>query len=737
MHPGMNAATASGLKRDALVAALFSTLFVALLFFTPQSVLQSVDYILFYRPNFQFLLDSVKEGRIPLWNPYVGLGRPFLADVQNAVFYPPIYLTLLGPAPGVFLLLSAHVMLATLGMQAFGKALGMERMPARLIALSFAASLSLTGRIMAGQILYACALCYVPVLFYLAMRTGREWNRKWASSYAVMLALQFLCGHPQVFWFSTLGQGVFILARAAQFPVRSWARETLRSVAQFGAAVAFCFGLVAVVLLPFLELVSQGNRSLSSLEYANFGRLEWLDLFSFFTDPPYEQWVDWEKNFFVGSVVLVAGVSGLSRLADRNVRGLLAVALSALILALGDQSPLFRWFYEWVPGYSAFRVHCRSGFLIVFALLTAAGLWLGRRETTHGGWMAPSGAAGAILLVTWLCFRQEPPRWPLGLWMIGVAGALLCLLYQARRPGSDPRVGRVIVGALVVVQLVDLANTNLQGKASYTFLNIQKTAPEFPYQRALVSALDENGLRDMSRLPPRVLVSRKVVPANLGMIHGYSNVDAYTSLFLRRPWDYVHKVYGLAEPTMKNTSLSEDLFKRGPFSYPALAVDVELEPVARTFLISPRPPSRVFLVHRAVVSDSYAGVLDRLTKGHDIEHTAVLEEQPSLRLGGDVGTIAGSVTIAKCGPDAIQLRVETTANALLVLAEAWYPGWKAQIGDATCASIPANVWMRAFPVPAGKHDVRIFYRQNWLLIGMLISVSSLAMLILWARSAPR
>src|SRR5687767_4450523 len=65
-------------------------------FFLPPSITGSVDYVCFYKLNFHFLIDAVKEGRLPLWNPYIGLGRPFLTDLQNAVFYPPIYLILLG-----------------------------------------------------------------------------------------------------------------------------------------------------------------------------------------------------------------------------------------------------------------------------------------------------------------------------------------------------------------------------------------------------------------------------------------------------------------------------------------------------------------------------------------------------------------------------------------------------------------------------------------------------------------
>jgi len=71
-------------------------------------------------------------------------------------------------------------------------------------------------------------------------------------------------------------------------------------------------------------------------------------------------------------------------------------------------------------------------------------------------------------------------------------------------------------------------------------------------------------------------------------------------------------------------------------------------------------------------------------------------------------------------PNNILLDVETKENALLVLAEAWYQGGKAKVGETVVPAIAANGWMRAFPVRAGKHRVEVFFSQNYLLLGGMI-----------------
>src|SRR4051812_42176626 len=42
-------------------------------------------------------------------------------------------------------------------------------------------------------------------------------------------------------------------------------------------------------------------------------------------------------------------------------------------------------------------------------------------------------------------------------------------------------------------------------------------------------------------------------------------------------------------------------------------------------------------------------------------------------------------------------------DGLIVLAEAWYPGGKAEVYDRAASVLPANAWTRAVPTSAGQH----------------------------------
>ena len=165
------------------------------------------------------------EGRVPLWNPYVHLGRPYLADMPNMTFYPPLYLICLGQRTGVFLLVWLHCLLGAFGMRRLAGALGAGRWQSYFMAICFLASGPLMAHWVTGQLPYCWAICYMPWLFYCAVRTEEPWQSRRIALHAVLLALQLLC-IPQVFWFSAVGQAVFIVARALRLPVRAGGSST-------------------------------------------------------------------------------------------------------------------------------------------------------------------------------------------------------------------------------------------------------------------------------------------------------------------------------------------------------------------------------------------------------------------------------------------------------------------------------------------------------------------------------
>ena len=55
------------------------------------------DTMTYMYPYRYFAAEALAEGRIPLWNPDIYYGAPFLANLQSAVFYPLHLLFLLRP----------------------------------------------------------------------------------------------------------------------------------------------------------------------------------------------------------------------------------------------------------------------------------------------------------------------------------------------------------------------------------------------------------------------------------------------------------------------------------------------------------------------------------------------------------------------------------------------------------------------------------------------------------------
>ncbi|HEX7509147.1 MAG TPA: hypothetical protein VF550_20405 [Polyangia bacterium] len=86
-------------------------------------------------------------------------------------------------------------------------------------------------------------------------------------------------------------------------------------------------------------------------------------------------------------------------------------------------------------------------------------------------------------------------------------------------------------------------------------------------------------------------------------------------------------------------------------------------------------------------------------------------------------------------PEQVAIEAETQRPALLVIAEAWYPGWHARVNGAEGPCVPVNAWMRGELVPAGRSQVQLTYHSRFLTLGACISLLTLAGLALLLRRA--
>jgi len=75
-----------------------------------------------------YLGEMISQGKLPLWNPHIFAGMPFLAAIQSGSLYPPNWLfAALSPGVALNVVVISTYHLALIGSYLFGRYLGLTR----------------------------------------------------------------------------------------------------------------------------------------------------------------------------------------------------------------------------------------------------------------------------------------------------------------------------------------------------------------------------------------------------------------------------------------------------------------------------------------------------------------------------------------------------------------------------------------------------------------------------------
>ncbi|MDP1602871.1 MAG: hypothetical protein Q8M03_06355, partial [Legionella sp.] len=131
--------------------------------------------------------------------------------------------------------------------------------------------------------------------------------------------------------------------------------------------------------------------------------------------------------------------------------------------------------------------------------------------------------------------------------------------------------------------------------------------------------------------------------------------------------------------------------------------------------------------------------------GFDPYRTAILEEPPRFPAGAVFrgGAANGRATVRTVSTDELVAEVETDAPALLLLTDAWFPGWRATALSGSAQEdyriLRADYILQAIPLGAGSHRIRLEYAPSGLALWGTVSLCTILGLlcfgmILWRRS---
>lgn len=138
---------------------------------------------------------------------------------------------------------------------------------------------------------------------------------------------------------------------------------------------------------------------------------------------------------------------------------------------------------------------------------------------------------------------------------------------------------------------------------------------------------------------------------------------------------------------------------------------------------------RAFLVGEwQWVADSTAAVAAMGDEAFDPARTAVIVGNGEHVAPGTTGE--ESVTIVDYAPESVRLRAVSEQDALLVLTDAYYPGWSVTVDGAAAEVLPVDGMFRGVFLPAGAHDVVFHYRPESFRAGAVMSLSGVALMAL-------
>lgn len=153
---------------------------------------------------------------------------------------------------------------------------------------------------------------------------------------------------------------------------------------------------------------------------------------------------------------------------------------------------------------------------------------------------------------------------------------------------------------------------------------------------------------------------------------------------------------------------------------------------------------RAWVVYAYEVLEKREHVYDRLRAAEfDPLARVILEERVPERepVAPDAAVPRGrAAQVSGFSNSRMTVQVAAARPGLVVLSDAYYPGWQAWVDGKPAPIYRANAIFRAVPVPAGEHTVTLAYRPVSLLVGGLITAATLgvgAALVLWGRMRER
>ena len=712
--------------------------------------------------------EAMREGRLPLIDPYRAGGQAHLGNPNTVPLYPTNLLYLVAPLLWAFNAhLWLHLLLAPAAFYALARAWGLDRRPAWAAAVLYAGS----GFFLSNMNFYNLigGVTLTPALIAAALLLA---GRPTAGRYAALVllwALTLLAGDPMTAALAAALAAAAVLVRH-------------RREARLGPALAAAAAgtlLAAPQLVEFARIAPLSFRghwgysaaASMAASWSPLAALGWLIPFPFGRP----DLAFWGQELFQGhlplyfslypgvlALALVAASGRPRAAAARWAWGALGIGL---FFALGSFNPAVRWLTEALP-VNLLRLPSKLWPAVAVGASLLGGIGFGRLLEGGGGWrrrLLPALAAAWLALAAGLWLAAGPAavrlrglvprrfddafvtaelaRW-IALLAAGAAvlalGALLLRL-TARRPALA---GAALLAVHLAAQLWLLEPLLAADDAAF-YRADPALAARIP-TGARVAHGAHDGLFGPSAIPlaafpdARLLWRQRQMHAGLYPPTGMMRRLRYELNLSPEGLDaFLTRVTAQAFAGLSDADRVRVLAASG-VDYLLLERDVEpaalelLEPLGsqptpggrtRLYRLRNRAPE-VRFAGRVEGSDSLNEALERILDPRFDPRTDTVLAGPRPETTG----AGGEVEVLASDAESLAVRVSATGSGALVVQRTFLPLYRATVDGRPAPLVAADLHRLAVDLPAGDHEVRIavdrrpFRRSLWLALAGLLAL---------------
>ncbi|MEW6103066.1 MAG: YfhO family protein [bacterium] len=717
-----------------------------------------------------FIYNSIKDGVFPFWNPYNACGEPLIPILYYQTLYPfSIFSYIFPSCLGMDIFIFLHIFLGSLFFYFLMKDQGLDISSSLFASLSYGFSgifISL------GNWVCLSTATWSPLILLFYIRALKRGSIFYTFASCVILVLGFCAGFPEVSFFCFL----LLIFLTIAYIIH---KKSFFSLKLFLITSLIIAGIGLFIFLPFLEFVlfSQraGGISFSESTICSLSPFELLEfIFPCFYNIPREGYISsyfGEKittSIYIGIFPIILAISAIFWIRNKNILFWGFVFILSLLIALGNNTPFYHILYKYIPCFNIIRYPVKAlhlsglagsylagfGFfylisqahkkemgkkfilLSLFFVLLFLFFYYERKYVFHilnyimKGLYAPGRMEKGDIYIWYSFVSLNFLKVAFILFLIGI---VVHFVYKYKISFI------LLKGFLITITIYDLYTFN--GKLNYLIdEDFYKETPNIVevlkdgYARFI---LTPDSKEEMGR-GVEDYISREILWGNQHLPFRLFNAMGYEVIFIGGLLDFANSMPMNVFMKIMGVKYIVSLF-------PLIGKDISLHWKNGPIYVYKYNchMNRAIFVSNAKVMDKDK-ILDYMSSPNfNPEKEVVLEEKPKKSQESEGQRVKGSeVNIIDYQPNRVLIEVDSEMSGFLVLSDTYYPGWKAYISHQSTRApehqkevriYRANYCFRAVCVPKGKSLIEFRYFPKTFIIGLIGSLASLLLIMVYLK----